>query len=233
MNQNPINHDKHRREFLGTIAAGAAALGLTAIASPLNIEAAPLAPASDSSALEAWFNKLNGKHRMVFDATQPHEIFPFAWPKVFLMTNEQTGSPKGEVNALVVLRHSAIAYAFEDALWAKYKFGEVFSANDPLTKAPAVRNPFWKPKTGDFIVPGIGNVQIGINELQEAGVMFCVCETAMTVYSTVVGGQIKKDPAEVRKEWVAGLLPGIQPVPSGVWALGRAQERGCGYCFTG
>jgi len=28
-------------------------------------------------------------------------------------------------------------------------------------------------------------------------------------------------------------LPGIQPVPSGVWAIGRAQEHGCAYCFAG
>jgi intracellular sulfur oxidation DsrE/DsrF family protein len=31
----------------------------------------------------------------------------------------------------------------------------------------------------------------------------------------------------------AGLLPGIQIVPSGVWAVGRAQEHGCQYCFAG
>jgi intracellular sulfur oxidation DsrE/DsrF family protein len=41
------------------------------------------------------------------------------------------------------------------------------------------------------------------------------------------------DAAEVRKEWMAGLLPGIQVVPSGVWAVGRAQEHGCAYCFAG
>jgi intracellular sulfur oxidation DsrE/DsrF family protein len=40
-------------------------------------------------------------------------------------------------------------------------------------------------------------------------------------------------PEEVKKEWVAGLLPGIQIVPSGVWAIGRAQEKGCAYCFAG
>ena len=41
------------------------------------------------------------------------------------------------------------------------------------------------------------------------------------------------DPAAVKKEWVAGVLPGIQVVPSGVWAVGRAQEHGCAYCFAG
>ncbi len=226
-------NQNNRRKFIGTLAAGAAAIGLAALSKPLELNAAPAASPSDAAELEAWFNKINGKHRMVFDATQPHEIFPFAWPKVFLMTNEKTGSPSSECNALVVLRHSAIAYAFEDRLWQTYNFGEVFKATDYVTKAPATKNPFWKPASGYYKVPGIGEVQIGINELQAAGVMFCVCETAMTVYSAVVADKIKKDAAEVRNDWVSGLLPGIQPVPSGVWALGRAQEHGCGYCFTG
>lgn len=226
-------NQNNRREFIGTLATGAAAIGLAALASPLDVHAAPAVTPADPSELEAWFGKINGKHRMVFDATQPHEIFPFAWPKVFLMTNEKTGTPSSECNVMVVLRHSAIAYAFDDRLWQTYNFGEVFKANDHVTKTPATKNPFWKPAPGYFKVPGIGEVQIGINELQAAGVMFCVCETAITVYSTVVSEKIKKDAAEVRKDWVSGLLPGIQPVPSGVWALGRAQERGCGYCFTG
>jgi intracellular sulfur oxidation DsrE/DsrF family protein len=38
---------------------------------------------------------------------------------------------------------------------------------------------------------------------------------------------------DVKKEWLSGLLPGIQQVPSGVWALGRAQEQRCAYIFAG
>jgi intracellular sulfur oxidation DsrE/DsrF family protein len=37
----------------------------------------------------------------------------------------------------------------------------------------------------------------------------------------------------VRKEWVAGLLPGIQIVPSGVMAVARAQELGASFVFAG
>ena len=94
-------------------------------------------------------------------------------------------------------------------------------------------NPFWQPKPGDFKIPGIGEVQIGINELQANGVMFCVCDMAITVFSAVAADAMKKEASEVKKDWIAGLLPGIQVVPSGVWALGRAQEHGCAYCFAG
>ena len=41
------------------------------------------------------------------------------------------------------------------------------------------------------------------------------------------------DSNEVYKDLINGLLPEIQLVPSGVWALGRAQENGCGYIFAG
>lgn len=219
-----------RRNFLGKLAAGAAAL--TALNVPFNLSASPLAGSADASVdPDAWFNQLKGKHRMVLDVPRPNELFPFAWPKVFLLTNAATGTPEKETNVVVVLRHEGIPYAFEDRIWTKYKFGETFKINDPKTKAPSTRNAFWKPMPGDFKIPGIGNVDIGIDQLQASGVMFCVCDMAMTVYSAALANGA--DPAEVKKDWISGLLPGIQPMPSGVWALGRAQEHGCSYIFAG
>jgi intracellular sulfur oxidation DsrE/DsrF family protein len=76
-------------------------------------------------------------------------------------------------------------------------------------------------------------VKIGINELQDEGVLFGACDVALTVYSAVAAMGLKQDPAEIKKEWTAGLLPGVQAMPSGVWAVGRAQEHGCTYCFAG
>ena len=230
--QEPNAHT-HRRGFLGVLAAGAAAIGLATIASPLRLAATPGMPATDPTDPDAWFNQVKGKHRMVLDVPRPHEIFPFAWSKVFLMTNAATGTPEKNNSVIVVLRHDGIPYAFEDRIWAKYKFGEVFKIDDPATKAPSLRNPFWKPKPGDFKIPGIGNVDIGIDQLQDSGVLFCVCDMAMTVYSAALAQGMNGDPAEIKKEWISGLLPGVQPMPSGIWAVGRAQEHGCTYCFAG
>jgi len=222
-----------RRHFLGTIASGAAALSLATLTPVMNANAevnnSNLAPDDP----DAWFNQIKGKHRIVFDATRPHEIMPFAWPRVFLMTNAATGSPEKDCGVVVVLRHDAIPYAFENRLWEKYKFGELFKADDPKTEAPSIRNPFWKPAKGDFVVPGIGEVSIGINELQASGVMFCVCNAAITVYTAATAAAMKVEAADVMKDWMSGLLPGIQVVPSGVWAVGRAQEHNCQYCFAG
>ena len=221
-----------RREFLGKLTAGAATLGLAGMFLPFQQVKAGIA-GSPVAGPDDWFASMKGKHRIMFDVTKPNDVLPFAWPKVFLLTNQATGSAPGDCNAVVVLRHEGIPFAFNSDIWAKYNFGEVFKFDDPETKKPSKRNPFWKPAKGAFKVPGIGVVEIGINELQDNGVMFCVCDVAMTVYSAVLGEGMKMDGAEVKKEWLAGLLPGIQVMPSGVWAVGRAQEHGCSYCFAG
>jgi intracellular sulfur oxidation DsrE/DsrF family protein len=63
--------------------------------------------------------------------------------------------------------------------------------------------------------------------------MFCACNMALTVFSAVFAQNMNMDAAEVKKDLLSGILPGIQVVPSGVWAVGRAQEHGCNYCFVG
>jgi intracellular sulfur oxidation DsrE/DsrF family protein len=221
-----------RRQFLGKIAGGVAALGLTSVISPVAGYAGNSFLNGDEDP-DQWFKQRKGKHRIAFDVPNPNEIFPFAWPRIFLVTNAATGTPEKDCSIVVVLRHTAIPYAMEDRLWSKYNFGEVFKADDPKTGKASTRNPFWKPQQGDYNVPGVGVVPIGINELQASGVLFCVCDMALTVYGGVVAKAKNLDAAEVKKDWVSGLLPGIKVVPSGIWALNRAQEHGCSYCFAG
>ncbi len=234
-NKNPNQSTTHRRGFIGSIAAGAAAIGIATIGSPMQLAAEKTSPFNYADDADAWFSKLKGKHRLVIDVPHPNEneMMPFAWSRVFLLTNMATGTAEKDNNVVVIFRHEGLPFAFQDHLWEKYKFGEMFKINDPATKAPATRNPFAAPKADDFKVPGIGPVEIGINQLQQSGVMFCACDVAMTVYSAVVAQGMNGDPAEIKKEWLAGLVPGVQPVPSGIWAVGRAQEHGCAYVFAG
>jgi intracellular sulfur oxidation DsrE/DsrF family protein len=234
MNLHNDKESTNRRQFLGKLATGAAAVGVASLTPTLQAIGSDHDPVhSVSGDPEEMFKKITGKHRIVFDSTQPHEIYPFAWPRVFLLTNEVTGTKDKDCSVVVVLRHYSIGYAMEDRLWAKYEFGKLFRANDPETKLPATRNPFWKPKDGAYKVPGIGEILIGINELQANGVMFCVCQAAISVYSAVTAQSMNLKHEDVKNDFTSGLLPGIQPVPSGVWALGRAQEKGCGYIFAG
>jgi intracellular sulfur oxidation DsrE/DsrF family protein len=221
----PIDHLPSRREFVGTLTASAATL-LAGISTSSFATPADQKLVADA---EEWFKKVKGKHRIIYDAPEPHAGFPIIWSWAYYQTNNQTGSPDTDLTAMVVLRHNGIPIAMEDRLWEKYKFGEVFKIDDNNTKAAAVRNPYYDPQGSDFPLPGID----GVKKLQARGAMFCVCDLALTVYSGFVAKSMSLNPEEVKKDWVSGLLPGVQVVPSGVWAVGRAQEKGCGYCYAG
>ena len=216
---------KTRRDFLGKLTAGT--LAIPTLLASLDADATP-GPALVAD-YDEWFKKVKGKHKIIYDAPEVHNGMQFIWTWAFYKTNNQTGSPDADLTAMVVLRHNGIPFAMEDRLWEKYKFGEAFKVTDNTTGAPAVRNPFYTPTEKDFPLPGID----GIKTMQSRGAMFCVCELAISVYSGAIAKGMNLNPDEVKKDWMSGLLPGIQPMPSGVWAIGRAQEKGCAYCYAG
>src|SRR5215475_3970300 len=100
-----------RRAFLGKLTGAAALLGAGAALQPAHGESLTQLTAKpfifDADDPDAWFSSLKGKHRAVFDVTEPKEIFPFAWPKIYVMTNRATGAADSDVSAVVVLRHAA------------------------------------------------------------------------------------------------------------------------------
>jgi intracellular sulfur oxidation DsrE/DsrF family protein len=222
------NEDPSRRNFLGKLALGTSVATLGAL--PACLEASsPVDPALVGDS-DDWFKAgMKGTHRIVYDAPEPHKAYPIIWTWAYYLTNNQTGTEDNDMTGVCVLRHNAIPFAMQDDLWAKYKFGETFGITDNTTEAPAVRNPYYIPGEGDYPMPGID----GIKALQDRGAMFCVCDLALTVYSGFIAKGMDLDPDEVKAEWVAGVHPGIQIVPSGVWALGRAQEHGAGYIYAG
>ncbi|MEL6252357.1 MAG: Tat (twin-arginine translocation) pathway signal sequence containing protein [Bacteroidota bacterium] len=218
----------NRRQFLGKIAAGATMASLGSL--PAIMQAATPINTALIGESEDWLKKgLKGDHRIAYDGPEPHDAFPIIWTWAYYMTNNQTGVEDSDMTGLCVLRHNAIPFAMKDELWAKYKFGEIFGIQDNTTQKPALRNPYYTPKEGDFPLPVID----GIKKMQDRGAMFCVCDLALTFYSGVMAQTMNMKPEEVKAEWDAGILPGVQSVPSGVWALGRAQEMGCGYIYAG
>lgn len=94
MQLNDSKPTTNRRSFLGTLALGAGAISIASLSMPMKVvaETEKLSFPRDDDP-EAWFNKIKGKHRIVFDTTAPHDIFPFAWPRVFMITNAMTGTP--------------------------------------------------------------------------------------------------------------------------------------------
>ncbi|HMC01524.1 MAG TPA: hypothetical protein VKN14_10865 [Flavobacteriaceae bacterium] len=219
--------ENSRRHFLGALALGATASTLSILTNPL-LAKVPSFEKKKMSEAEDWFKNIKGSHRIAYDGSTPHGGLPVLWNWAFYLSNNETGSADDDITALTVLRHKAIGLALEDRLWKKYDLGKFFNVKD-YTKEFAVRNPFYEPKDGDYPING----PQGIKGLQERGAMFCVCNLALNVYSGFIAQGMSLNATEVYNDFISGVLPGVQVVPSGVWALGRAQENGCGYIFAG
>jgi intracellular sulfur oxidation DsrE/DsrF family protein len=210
-----------RRGFLGTVAAAAAAVGLGG-SLPSRLAAESPSARSSNPDLEAWFGKIKGKHRQVFDSPRPAEGLPGVWPRVYLMTMADT-YPGESITAVLIIRHDAIPLALNDAMWSKYKLGEAF--NIKAGETPATTNIY-------ATIKGLPIPNIGVAELVKTGVLVGACNMALKVAGLTIAKQTGGDADAIHKELVDNVLPGIQVVPSGVMAVGRAQEMGCKYCFA-
>ena len=147
--------------------------------------------------------------------------FPLAFAWSFLVPNKSA-------TAVVVLRHGAFPIALDHAMWEKYKIGETFKITDPETKAPAVKNPFLRPKAGVLMVD-----DWAVDRLLARGVVFGACNMALQVQSKMLASNANVTADEAAKEWAANVVAGITIIPSGTWGVNRAQEAGCTYCAGG
>jgi intracellular sulfur oxidation DsrE/DsrF family protein len=224
-----LNHPTPRRGFLGGVAASAAALGLGGLMPrALGAQPKPAAPALGDPQLEAWLNKVTGAHKQVYDMPEVNGGAGFLWSRVFYMTNRETGVPESDLSVVLVLRHHAVALAMTDTMWAKYKLGETLKIMDPKTKAPAVRNFFYEVPADELPLPGMS-----IDALMASGALAGACHMAIKGESMMLAKKMNLPAEDIAKDMIANLIPGVQVVPSGVWAVNRVQERGCTYCFAG
>src|SRR5262249_23194276 len=100
--------------------------------------------------------------------------------------------------------------------------------NDPETKAPAKKNPYFQVKPGV-----LNNDEIAIDRLLARGVIFGACAVALRGQARRLSGNAGVTADEAAKEFAANIIPGITVIPSGVWGVNRAQEAGCTYCAGG
>ena len=210
-----------RRGFLGGVAGGAAAL-LVARVSSASAEVRSLtAPPSD-----AWIAKIKGKYRQVFDNTSPNDGWGAAFPLNFIdSTKEATKATDADITAVSVFRHFSMPLLLNDTVWAKYHIGAMLKVNDPKTNAPATRNIF---RDAVPLRPGLT-----YEKIMSSGVIFVACNLALTVISEMAAPNAKVTKEVAKKEFEAGLLPGSNLAASGVYAVNRAQQAQCTYCYGG
>ncbi len=216
---------------MGKLAVGATA-GLAFISNPLQANLSSEAFSISDGKLDQTGNEVDkalkalGKkeHPVAYDMSSSNP-WGLIWSNVYYMTNNQTGTTPGNLGVLNVFRHHGMVFGLNDATIKKYKLGEFFGLNDPITNSPITRNPYYIPEDGVFPLPGLD----GIKALAEKGAMFCICDMARRVYAQFVGQKVGAKTEEVYDDFVKGTLAEVKAAPSGVWVLGRLAENGIAY----
>ena len=220
-----------RRGFVGRTAA-ALALSLTP-ALPRWAEAeTPVGLSDPRTPSDDWMKQLKGKHRQIFDMkTHANGVgllhvrnYLDTWRDAYHLTDQ-------DVTPVLTFYGAGLPMGFDDSAWAKYPFGDAMKVTDPKTNAPARRNIFYQPETGDTIA--FGMLDSSIDQLVARGTVCIMCNNALAFWTMQLekGGMGKA--ADIRADLVQHLLPGVSLVPAMVIAIGQAQERGCAYMALG
>lgn len=164
---------------------------------------------------DAWLDAIPGKHRVVLDVTSAAGV-PEAVRFVnnILVGNKNTYDlEESEAAMVVILRHSATAFGYTDAIWSKH--GEALAGftryANPESTEPPTGNPF---ATG---------ADSPLGGLAARGVQFAVCDAASRGTSRRLAGQ-GGDADAIYTEMVANMIPSSRLVAAGVIAVTRAQE---------
>ena len=235
-----------RREFLKKLAAGGAVLAAAAsdpliaaaqaVATPTAGGAAQVPPQQppqqQAQAMvwdDTWATTLAAaKYKAVIDGPEIGEGDLF-WQAYAFMDGckKALGAADGEVNVAVVIRHSAIALAYNDAIWTKYELGKKLKVKDPVTNKKATRNPFLMLPDGHPDMAWMANVTI--TGLGAKGVTFPCCNQATRFLASEIAKWNHLDKGAVYDELKQNLVPGARLQPTGLYATMRAQQTGAAF----
>lgn len=231
-----------RRGFLGQLLGGAAALVAGGLAgAPLRAQAEsghalPAAAPRDTEPRGphtawdmSWLDRITTGHREVFDAPEIAEGTVFNQARSYLAGfHEVYGTRDADLNAVLVVRHKGIPMVLDDPIWARYDFiGKDAKLKDPTTGGDAGRNPFLRPRPDDAhaYVWADG----GLDTLIGRGAIVLACNMALMGFAGIIAKRTKQPEDAVRDELKHGLVPGVTLMPSGIFAVTRAEEAGCHY----
>ena len=215
-----------RRSMLSGIGAALAAFSLRTqpVQAQSESGAKPFRPARHAQ--DDWMDSLPDKHRTVIDcaAAAAAGTGVFYANNIFTANRNGYQLADGDVAVIVVLRHEATAFAYSDAIWAKYGsvLGSMGKVSDPRTNQPPTVNPLNSREFGSAMT----NNGVTASALASRGAHFGICDMATNRIAGVIAAAVKSTPPDIYKELVANLLPNGHMVAAGVVAVNRAQERG-------
>ena len=210
-----------RRDFLKQITLAAAAVRTSAIAAPSRAERATAAT-WDMSWTEAV---QRADYKVAFDSPQLSDGAALDLASGILADFTEVYGAGKDIRMVIIMRQLGHVMAFNDDLWDRYAIGEERKVNDPRTKLPARRNPWLTPNPGD----ADWAIASKLDTMRARGAIFLVCNRASMNWAKGAADRTKKDLEEVQNDVRKGLVPGAILMPTGVFALARAQNAGCAY----
>lgn len=213
-----------RREFLGQLGAMALVAGAPArvVARSIRQPEAGRSPWDMS-----WVERITAApYKVVLDSQKLDDGAALDYAADIMNTfREVYNGPDTQTRVVVVMRRLGVPMALKDELWDRYAIGEDQKVNDPITKAPAKRNPWLHaaPNAPSY------EVDSKLESLMPRGLTVLVCNRAAMNWASGFAEKFKVDVEKVRNEVRSGLIPGALLMPNGIFAIVRAQNAGCAY----
>lgn len=218
-----------RRSFLTYLNAGVASLAAMAAGGAALAQTKPAATTRFEPARhdkDDWLDKLPGKHRLIFDTTNPDgigEAMRFA--NNFMRVNRADyGLQDSDLAVVIVARHRSTPFAYSDAMWAKYGtlLAKPSGFTDPKSKVAPKINVYNVGDYGDALQNG-GTT---LDSLLKQGVQMAVCATATRNLARSIAEANGVNADTIFAELTSNLMSNSRMVPAGIVAVSRAQERG-------
>lgn len=239
-----------RRSFLGRLLGGAAALaGGGALARTVDAQApaarlaAAEAAAANSEYDMSWVERVTGAHRQVFDSPEIADGTVLHQARVWMSGYAEVyGAKEADMSAVLVIRHAAIPMVLNDEMWRRLNVAkELASApegsrvvlKDPASGELPTRNPFLNANAKQGDRHSMLWADGGLDTLVSRGAIVLACGLALNRAYAMARKAEGLDAAGARALVRANLLPGTYVMPSGIFAVARAQEAGCNFLRAG
>jgi len=205
---------------------GAAAVGVALTARPAAGQNAAGRFQAARHQQDAWLDAVAGRHRSFIDASTARgagEAMLYA-NNLYVANKSGYALPESDIVVVACLRHFATAFAFNDAMWAKYgkPLSMIAEFTDPKTKQAPSANLLNSAEFG-LALPNLGTT---IDSVVKRGTRFAVCDMATHFFAAQVAMMTGGNADAVYKELVANTIPNSHMVAAGVVAVNRAQEYG-------
>jgi hypothetical protein len=216
-----------RRRFLAGLGA------LTGLALGQREAVAEVPTGQPDSANDRWLDQLKAPNRQVFDFNAHGDGIGLIHMHNFIETHKTAyGVTEKDINVVGTFYGGTTPLAWNDTIWAKYKIGQALNLTDPATKAPLVRNWFYRPQSGDPVFFNGVFAGASIESLSKRGATFIMCDNAFRLWVGRLASMGLGKAGDMEPEIRANLLPGVITVPAMVIAVNRAQRKGFTYMRT-